>query len=475
VNDFFKGSQHGFNFIKLDFLTESLGIAEAPLRFFIGILLGFPFAFAFLLLPSKASSFRHFYIAFCGMFISYFCFGTDMVFPLISVMVTYVSLIFFGGTMLNVIFNFVFHMTYMLGAYLFYASDGYDVKWTTPQCILCLRLIGLCWDCYDGRRDKKTLKAELLETRYEGTPTFIEICGYSYFFGAFMAGPQFSFQRYVKFVEDRLIDEENLDKKNSRFFSAFKRIVAGLIAIGLFSVYDSKFPASALYSDEYLQKSFIVKNTQMVLTHQIHFCKYISIWYFCESICMITGLAYAGTKNGKVKWDGVRNFKFRKVFFGAFFQDMLEGFNINTSQWASRYIFKRLMFLGNKNMSHILTLLFLSLWHGFYVGYVILFAIEFFLIIQERKLCSLLGVLFGKKYVDLPITLRLPIRLFGIIFKLYSTGFAATAFILLRWRRIKITYGAVYYWLPATLIVGAILIVLLEQVVASKKRKEKDE
>jgi len=30
----------------------------------------------------------------------------------------------------------------MLGAYIFYASDGYDVKWTTPQCILCLRLIG---------------------------------------------------------------------------------------------------------------------------------------------------------------------------------------------------------------------------------------------------------------------------------------------------------------------------------------------
>ena len=59
---------------------------------------------------------------------------------------------------------------------------------------------------------------------------------------------------------------------------------------------------------------------------------------------MITGLAYAGTKNGKVKWDGVRNFKFRKVFFGAFFQDMLEGFNINTSQWASRYFFFPIIF-----------------------------------------------------------------------------------------------------------------------------------
>lgn len=64
---------------------------------------------------------------------------------------------------------------------------------------------------------------------------------------------------------------------------------------------------------------------------------------------MITGLAYAGAKNGKVKWDGVRNFKFRKVFLGGFFQDMLEGFNINTSQWASRYfIFKTFFFKCKK-------------------------------------------------------------------------------------------------------------------------------
>ena len=40
VNEFFKGSQHGFTFLQLDFLTSNLGIAEAPLRFFIGILLG---------------------------------------------------------------------------------------------------------------------------------------------------------------------------------------------------------------------------------------------------------------------------------------------------------------------------------------------------------------------------------------------------------------------------------------------------
>lgn len=475
TNQFFKGSNSGFQFLKINLLAETIGIAEPPLRFFIGILLGFPFALTFLLLPKKAAVLRHVYIALCGMLISYFCFGTDMVFPLISILVTYLSLIFFGGSMLNVIFNFVFHMSYMLGAYLFYASDGYDVKWTTPQCILCLRLIGLAWDCYDGKRKKETLRAELLETCYEETPTFIEICSYSYFFGAFMAGPQFSFQRYIKFVEDKLIDKEGLEAKNSRFTAVLKRVLGGLVAIGVFVLYDPKFPTSALHSEQFLEQSFLAKCTQITLTYHIHFCKYVTIWYFCESICMITGLAYNGTKNGKAKWDGVRNFKFRKVLFGTFFQDMLEGFNINTSQWAARYVFKRLAFLGNKNLSHVLTLLFLSLWHGFYVGYLILFAIEFFLIIEERRLCAALNVLFGKKYADLPFGLRLALNIFGAIFRAYACAFAAAAFMLLRWRRIKITYGAVDYWLVIVLVLGMVLTMLLEQVAASKKKKNKEE
>ena len=37
-----------------------------------------------------------------------------------------------------------------------------------------------------------------------------------------------------------------------RFFSAFKRVVGGLVAIAVFSVYDPQYPASALYGEEFL-------------------------------------------------------------------------------------------------------------------------------------------------------------------------------------------------------------------------------
>lgn len=40
ANEFFKGSQVGFKFLRIDLLSAKLGLAEAPLRFFIGILLG---------------------------------------------------------------------------------------------------------------------------------------------------------------------------------------------------------------------------------------------------------------------------------------------------------------------------------------------------------------------------------------------------------------------------------------------------
>ena len=40
----------------------------------------------------------------------------------------------------------------MLGAYYWVSTDEYDVNWTTPQCVLTLRLIGLAYDLYDGQK-----------------------------------------------------------------------------------------------------------------------------------------------------------------------------------------------------------------------------------------------------------------------------------------------------------------------------------
>ena len=50
-----------------------------------------------------------------------------------------------------------------------------------------------------------------------------------------------------------------------------------------------------------------------------------------------------------------------------------------------RYVFTRLKWLKSKALSHLVTLLFLAMWHGLWPGYFITFLLEFILIVQERQ------------------------------------------------------------------------------------------
>ena len=54
-------------------------------------------------------------------------------------------------------------------------------------------------------------------------------------------------------------------------------------------------------------------------------------------------------------------------------------------------------FLGNKNLSHFLTLMFLALWHGIFIGYFISFAMEFLTIIMEKQVrdCSSIYLVYN--------------------------------------------------------------------------------
>ena len=61
----------------------------------------------------------------------------------------------------------------------------------------------------------------------------------------------------------------------------------------------------------------------------------------------------------------------------------MDSFNINTNQWMAMYVFKRLKWLGNKQVSLILTLVFISFWHGFWPGYHLNFSFEFIGLMTE--------------------------------------------------------------------------------------------
>lgn len=48
------------------------------------------------------------------------------------------------------ILTFGFIILFEFLGYYMTATDDYDIKWTMPQCVLTLRLIGLAFDLWDG-------------------------------------------------------------------------------------------------------------------------------------------------------------------------------------------------------------------------------------------------------------------------------------------------------------------------------------
>ncbi len=63
------------------------------------------------------------------------------------------------------------------------AKEEYDISWTMPQCVLCLRLIGLSWDLYDGARMKQnpeSLSKDQQKTALISSPNVLEMLSHSF-------------------------------------------------------------------------------------------------------------------------------------------------------------------------------------------------------------------------------------------------------------------------------------------------------
>lgn len=89
-------------------------------------------------------------------------------------------------------------------------------------------------------------------------------------------------------------------------------------------------------------------------------------------------------KTGVEDWSGCANIRLNIFENTNCFGDYVASFNVQTNLWVFQYVYKRLKFLNNKNVSHISTLMFLAIWHGFHTGYYMTFFMEFLLIHFEK-------------------------------------------------------------------------------------------
>ncbi|TEA30535.1 hypothetical protein DBR06_SOUSAS12410088, partial [Sousa chinensis] len=337
----------------------------------------------------KDSYLIHLFHAFTGLSIAYYNFGIQLYHSLLCVVLQFLILRLMGRTITAVLTTFCFQMAYLLAGYYYTATGNYDIKWTMPHCVLTLKLIGLVIDYYDGGKDQKSLSSEQQKYAIRGVPSLLEVAGFSYFYGAFLVGPQFSMNHYMKLVQGQLTDLPG--KIPNSTVPALKRLSLGLVYLVGYTLLSQHITEDYLLTDDYENRSFWFRCLYMLVWGKVVLYKYVACWLVTEGVCILTGLGFHGLDElGRAKWDTCANMKVWLFETDPRFTGTIASFNINTNAWVARYFFKRLKFLGNKQLSQGLSLLFLSLWHGLHSGYLVCFQMEFLIVIVERQAASLI-------------------------------------------------------------------------------------
>ncbi|XP_013179414.1 PREDICTED: lysophospholipid acyltransferase 5 [Papilio xuthus] len=379
------------------FLANILNTTEPALRLLISILLGYPLGIIYHKYVRKYPEYRNLYFVITGADIALYNFGKAIIHNTVPALMIYFTTSMFGPGKLNVIISFVFNMTYLIVGYIMTESENYDITWTMPHCVLTLKLIALSFDLWDGQ---KLLKgAELSEnskkTALRETPSLLELIGFVYFPACFLVGPIFSFKRYSDFLSERFpFDKEIVNTKHIYETKAMKRLIQGIAYLAAFQVGGSVFNVKYMLSDEFWETSIFYRHFYCGLWAHFALYKYISCWLLTEASCIRIGISYnrADETPGKLSnWDGCSNIKLLCFEGATKFQHYIDSFNCNTNHFAAEYIYKRLKFLGNRNLSQLFTLFFLALWHGTRSGYYVTFFNEFIIIYMEKEFESIIS------------------------------------------------------------------------------------
>ncbi|KRY19445.1 Dedicator of cytokinesis protein 6, partial [Trichinella patagoniensis] len=402
-----------FNMSTTGLFAASQGLSDPAICLLASLICVVPLGFLHrAVFNGKPKRIQHLFFIITGLLLFYINYGMHTIHSLISIFVAYILCRYFKGTIDSVVIAFVFFMSYLVIGYNVMSSGKYDLSWTMPQCVLTLRLIGLIVDLYDGMQPKEKLSAYQLEARVDDSPDLLEIAAFSYFFGGCFVGPQFPLNRFRRFVDGAYNDAETGGPPKS-VFPAMLRLFAGLVYGGVHLYFHPIYPTEFFLTDQFMVSisvmlflllillnkmpilqnySFLWKLVYILFWFRFVVLRYQSAWLIAESGCILVGLGYnLDEKSGEQLWDGVRNIRLGRFELSASFQSIIDSFNYNTNKWAFNYFFKRLKFLGNKMLSHLLTLLFLALWHGTYSGYFVCFLAEFVCIIAERQLVTMLN------------------------------------------------------------------------------------
>uniref|UniRef100_A0A1B0CHD0 Lysophospholipid acyltransferase 5 n=2 Tax=Lutzomyia longipalpis TaxID=7200 RepID=A0A1B0CHD0_LUTLO len=326
-------------------LAGAVGATEPALRLLISVVLGYPLSLFYrnFIWPLPELQ-QHIFMIISGMTICLFNYGSDVYHSILAILATYILIKVLGPTKKLMIASFAFHMTHLLFGYIMTGTDNYDIVWTMPHCVLVLRLIGLTFDICDtfGSHKKGDEPKEMDVYGIKKMPNLLQISSYTYFPGSFLAGPQFPYHQYERFLG------KEFEKYQGFVDAGLKRFGLGFMYLAIFQILNIFASDTYLLSEDYASAGYFKRLIFLGIWGRLTLYKYMSVWLLSEGVCTRFGLTFRNVKEGKEDWSAGENVKIWRLEQANRFTHYIESFNVATNHWFDSIV------KGNEKLRRLL-------------------------------------------------------------------------------------------------------------------------
>lgn len=287
--------------------------------------------------------------------------------------------------------NFIFLMGHLLtnhiSSQLFvenYNPDNIDI--TGAQMVLVMKLTAFGWNVFDGQLPDAQLTAFQKDRAIRVHPSLLDFLAYAFYFPSLLTGPSYDYAEFHRWIDLSMFDVTINDpvkghRKKRRIPRsgrvALLKFLEGVAWIVLWVKITPYISLPFAQSSAFTKESLAYRAFYLVALGFTYRLKYYGAWSISEGACILSGLGFNGkTKDGRYKWDRVKNVDPYAFETGQNTFALLEAWNMNTNKWLKNYVYLRVTPKGRKPgfVSTFATFLTSAMWHGTQPGYYLTFA-----------------------------------------------------------------------------------------------------
>ncbi|KAG0262949.1 lysophospholipid acyltransferase [Actinomortierella ambigua] len=364
-------------------LSSATAFPEDQLRCLTALLLTYPLAHAFRLLPNNPGL-KHIFSLFSGFFL------------IVGIMNHLTGLMHLLGSSIaawrimgtvkgkwgpRLVFIVVMlHMTANHFIRQYNDPRGYQIDHTGAQMIMTMKLTSWAFSVEDGRRNPKDLSRHQQLQAIQEFPPLLHYLSYIFFFPAVLVGPSFDYADYIRFVNLQSFTDPATGKityPRGRVLASMKAFGFSLVALAALAAMGSRLDPFWCLEPEWKQLPFWQRFGYLQLVAFAARFKYYAVWKMAEGACILAGFGYNGKdpETGEVRWDASTNIDIWAYEKGESFKALADNWNMGTNKWLKYSVYVRVVPPGTKPgvMATFATFGVSALWHGISGGYGLFF------------------------------------------------------------------------------------------------------